>query len=386
MMAYRIVRSPERRVFYIDVGNIPAEDVEMYIEQVKTQMKRNQIVDADTGRVDLRYNAMSIDEDYYIPVRAGQSSRIETLAGGSFTGDIDDVNYLRDKLFSALKVPKAYLAQSDAMEDKTTLAQKDIRFARTIQRLQRVVLAELEKMCIIHLFTLGYRNADLTNFRLTLNNPSKIAELQELEHLRTKFEIAGAATEGYFSKRWIYKNIFKLDDDEVERIMFEQFGDSKHNASIESVGTAAGEAMTAAVGTGGDDAGGDLGGDDLGGDDLGGDDLGGDTGADAGGAEGGEEEQGPLLAEPGQRNDSGYEQVKIDGRRAGARLRSYLASTGESVASSSDRNLYKGWSGEMKPLSRGTVGEALDREEVLLKEANNDVLRLIENLEKNHEN
>ena len=355
----------------------------MYIEQVKTQMKRRQIVDADTGRVDLRYNAMSIDEDYYIPVRAGQSSRIETLAGGSFTGDIDDVNYLRDKLFSALKVPKAYLAQSDAMEDKTTLAQKDIRFARTIQRLQRVVLAELEKMCIIHLFTLGYRNADLTNFRLTLNNPSKIAELQELEHLRTKFEIAGAATEGYFSKRWIYKNIFKLDDDEVERIMFEQFGDSKHNASIESVGTAAGEAMTAAVGTGGDDAGGDLGGDDLGGDDLGGDDLGGDTGADAGGAEGGEEEQ-DCLTEPGQRNDSGYEQVKTDGRRAGARLRSYLPHWRKVALP--DRNLYKGWSGEMKPLSRGTVGEALDREEVLLKEANNDVLRLIENLEKNHEN
>ena len=104
MMAYRIVRSPERRVFYIDVGNIAAEDVEQYIEQVKTQMKRNQVVDNDTGRVDLRYNAMSIDEDYYIPVRGGASNtRIETLAGGQFTGDIDDVNYLRDKLFSALK-------------------------------------------------------------------------------------------------------------------------------------------------------------------------------------------------------------------------------------------------------------------------------------------
>jgi hypothetical protein len=381
MMAYRIVRSPERRVFYIDVGNIPAEDVEMYIEQVKTQMKRNQIVDQDTGRVDLRYNAMSIDEDYYIPVRAGQSSRIETLAGGSFTGDIDDVNYLRDKLFSALKVPKAYLAQGDAMEDKTTLAQKDIRFARTIQRLQRVVLSELEKLCIIHLFTLGYRNADLTNFKLTLNNPSKIADLQELEHFRTKFEIAGAATDGYFSKRWIYKNVFKLDDDEIERIMFEQFGDSKHAASIESVGTAAGEAMTAAVGTGADDAAaGDIGGDDLGTDDLGGGDTGDTPAADDA------EEEGPLLAEPGQRSDNGYEEVKLDGRQAGARLRSYLASAGESVASSSDRNLYKGWSGEMRPLSRGTVGEALDREEILLKEANNDVLRLIQDLEKNNEN
>ena len=175
MMAYRIVRSPERRVFYIDVGNIPAEDVEQYIEQVKTQMKRNQIVDEDTGRVDLRYNAMSVDEDYYIPVRgSSNNTRIETLAGGQFTGDIDDVNYLRDKLFSALKIPKAYLAQTDAIEDKTTLSQKDIRFARTIQRLQRVVVSELEKLCIIHLYTLGFRGNDLLSFGISLNNPSAI--------------------------------------------------------------------------------------------------------------------------------------------------------------------------------------------------------------------
>ena len=163
--------------------------------------------------------------------------------------------------------------------------------------------------------------------------------------------------------------------------MFEQFGDSKHAASIESVGTAAGEAMTAAVGTGGDDAAaGDIGGDDLGTDDLGGGDTGDTPAADDA------EEEGPLLAEPGQRSDNGYEEVKLDGRQAGARLRSYLASAGESVASSSDRNLYKGGSGEMRPLSRGTVGEALDREEILLKEANNDVLRLIQDLEKNNEN
>ena len=223
------------------------------------------------------------------------------------------------------------MAQADAMEDKTTLAQKDIRFARTIQRLQRVVLAELEKMCIIHLFTLGYRNADLTNFKLTLNNPSKIAELQELEHFRTKFEIAGAATEGYFSRRWIYKNIFKLDDDEIERIMFEQFGDSKHASSVESIGAAAGEAMTAAAAGGAAGAGGEEDVGDLGGADEGGDlDLGGEGGGEADAGAAGEEadEGGPLLAEPGQRSDNGYEEVKIDGRRAGARLRSYLSSTG----------------------------------------------------------
>ena len=135
MMAYRIVRSPERRVFYVDVGGIAPEDVEQYMEKVMTQMKRHKVVDPDTGRVDLRYNPMSIDEDYYIPVRGGQSTKIESLPGGAFTGDIDDVEYLRDKLFSAIKIPRSYLARGkDSTEDKTTLAQKDIRFARTIQR------------------------------------------------------------------------------------------------------------------------------------------------------------------------------------------------------------------------------------------------------------
>ena len=365
MMAYRIVRSPERRVFYIDVGNIAAEDVEQYIEQVKTQMKRNQLVNEDSGRVDLRYNAMSVDEDYYIPVRgATNNTRIETLAGGQFTGDIDDVNYLRDKLFSALKVPKAYLAQSDAQEDKTTLSQKDIRFARTIQRLQRVVIAELEKVCIIHLYTLGYRDNDLLSFKLSLNNPSKIAELQELEHLRLKFDVAGSATDGYFSKQWVYRNIFKIAEEEVERIQIEQFSDALHGAAIE-------EAGTVPEGGEGGDLGGDLG-DDLGGDDLGGDDLGGDDAAEG--------DDDALLAEPepGQRDD--YMRVKSPKWRQGARRRSYLSAGGSNLASSSQRNLFKGWSDGMGPLSRGTVGEAKQSEEEIIFETQNHIKRLIEQL------
>ena len=152
------------------------------MQKVMTQMKRNQIVDASSGRVDLRYNPLSIEEDYYIPVRGGASGTdITTVGGGQYTGDIDDVKYLRDKLFSALKVPMSYLSRGDgADEDKSTLAQKDIRFARTIQRLQRSVVSELEKIAIVHLFTMGYRGNDLLSFKLSLNNPSKLAELQEL--------------------------------------------------------------------------------------------------------------------------------------------------------------------------------------------------------------
>ena len=189
MMAYRIVRSPERRVFYIDTGNIAPQDVEQYMQKIITQMKRNQIVDPNTGRVDLRYNPMSIDEDFYIPVRGQQSgTKIENLPGGQFTSAIEDIKYLRDKLFSALKIPQAYLARGEgAAEDKTMLAQKDIRFAKTILRLQRTVVEELRKIGMIHLYTLGYRNDDLLKFNLKLHNPSRDRKSTRLNssHVRT---------------------------------------------------------------------------------------------------------------------------------------------------------------------------------------------------------
>ena len=299
MMAYRVVRSPERRVFYIDVGNIAPNDVEQYMQKVMTQMKRNQVLDADTGRVDLRYNPMSTEEDYFIPVRGGVSSRVESLPGGQFTGDIDDVKYLRDKLFSALKVPASYLTNMEgADEDKTTLAQKDIRFARTIQRLQRSIITELEKIGIIHLYTLGYKGADLISFKLSLNNPSKLAELQELEHWKTKFDIAGSATEGYFSRRWVADHIFNLSEEEFIRNQREMFFDRRLDAELEAVA----ESVQA-------EAGGGMGGDteDLGDagdiDDL----LGGDEGADAPETPtdepAAEPEEDTLLAAPGKRDD-----------------------------------------------------------------------------------
>lgn len=238
MMAYRIVRSAERRVFYIDVGNVAPNDIEQFMQKAMTSLKRNQVVDEKSGRVDLRYNPLSIEEDYFIPIRGQQSTKIESLAGGQYTGDIDDVKYLRDKLFSALKIPQSYLARGEGgEEDKTTLAQKDIRFARTIQRLQRAVVSELEKIGIIHLYVLGYRNEDLIKFKLRLNNPSKIAELQELETWKTRFEVASGATEGYFSKRWVAKKIFNMTDEEFLRNQREMFYDFKFKAAVEKAGT-----------------------------------------------------------------------------------------------------------------------------------------------------
>jgi len=167
------------------------------------------------------------------------------VASGKYTGDIDDVKYLRDKLFSALKIPQSYLSRGDeGAEDKTTLAQKDIRFARTIQRLQRAVVSELEKIGIIHLYTLGFRAHDLVSFSLRLANPSKLAELQELEHWNTKFGVAATATEGFFSKRWIAKKLFNLTDEEIIRNQREIFFDAKFTSQIEMI---AQEAATAAA-------------------------------------------------------------------------------------------------------------------------------------------
>ena len=263
MMAYRIVRSPERRAFYIDVGNIPPQDVEQYMQKVMTTMKRNQVVDAETGRVDLRYNPLSIEEDYFIPVRGQTNTKIESVSGGKYTGDIEDVKYLRDKLFSALKIPAAYIssdAEKGSSEEATTLAQKDIRFSRTIQRLQRAILSEIEKIGIVHLYTLGYRDEDLVSFKCSLNNPSKISEMQELEYWKTKFDIVGSATEGFFSKQWLAKKLFGMSDDEFIRNRREMFYDKRFEAALETAGEAEQAEMTANMNAGPDALpGGDLG-------------------------------------------------------------------------------------------------------------------------------
>lgn len=308
MMAYRIVRSPERRVFYIDVGSIPPTDIEQYMQKVMTSMKRNQVVDPNSGRVDLRYNPMSVDEDYFIPTRAGSSSKVESLPGGTYTGDIDDVKYLRDKLFSALKIPGSYISNTNADsagggEDSTTLAQKDIRFARTVQRLQRSVVTELEKIGIVHLYTLGYRGEDLVNFKLKLNSPSKIAELQELEHWKTKFDVASTATEGFFSRQWIAARLFNMTEEEFVKNQRQMYYDRQFDARLEA---AAEEAQADATGGGvGDEE--DILGTDLGTGGEGGEgidttggleDLAGDALPDE------EADTGALLAAPGSREDT----------------------------------------------------------------------------------
>jgi len=236
MLVYRVIRSPERRVFYIDVGNIPPENVADYLEQAQSSLKRNAVVDKATGQVDLRYNPLSVDEDYFLPVRGGESgTRIDTLAGGSNTTAIEDVEYIQKKLFAALKVPKAYLGYDEDIGAKATLAQEDIRFSRTIQRIQKTIVSELNKIAMIHLYTHGYTDEDLLNFNLRLSNPSSIAQQQKLELIRTKFEISGSAPEGLLDREWIRKHILDLNDDEIARIERGKEKDKLRDMELEGV-------------------------------------------------------------------------------------------------------------------------------------------------------
>ena len=390
MMAYRIVRAPERRIFKIDVGGIAPQDVEQYMQKIMTQMKRHQVVNPDTGRVDLRYNPLSVEEDYFIPIRGGTSATdIVNLAGGAMTATIEDVKYLRDKLFSALKVPQSYLTMGEgATEDKTTLAQKDIRFARTIQRLQRVLISELEKIGIIHLYTLGYRGDDLINFKLSLNNPSKIAEMQELEHWSSKFEIAGAATEGYFSRRWVAENLLGLSEDEFIRMQREMYSDKKFMASLEAAGQPAEEGGD---GLGGGDGGGDF---DLGGDEGGDMDLGGDEGGDMDLGGGGEEEEVLLAEPPGKRDDDArpkkrgpYKRHKHSYKKGGLKKQMSNQATGE-IGTMRKTFPGKVGFGGLDSLIRG-VTEAKNSdilEEDRLFNTDFEIKALIESLKKDKEN
>ena len=177
MLVYRVTRAPERRVYKIYVGNIDDADVEQYVNQIADRFKRMPITDPQTGQIDLRYNMMSNDQDYFIPVRTEDApTPIDVLPGASNLDQIADIEYLQRNLFTALRVPKPFLGFDDAVGDGKNLAIQDIRFSRTINRIQQSMIQELNKLAIIHLYILGFED-DLDNFTITLNNPSTQADM-----------------------------------------------------------------------------------------------------------------------------------------------------------------------------------------------------------------
>lgn len=221
MLIYRTSRAPERRVFKVFVGNMDDNDVEAYVQRVANKFKREQIVDSKTGNVDLRFNQMAVDQDYFIPVRdPAAPSPIETLAGAANLGEIADIEYIQRKLVTALRVPKAFLGFEEVVADGKTLALQDIRFARTINRIQKSMLQELNKIAIVHLFLLGFED-ELTNFTLNLNNPSTQSDLLKVDIWKEKIQLykEAVADPGSgiqpVSATWAKKHIFGFSDEEI---------------------------------------------------------------------------------------------------------------------------------------------------------------------------
>ena len=194
MMVYRISRAPERRVFKIDVGNIDPADVENYVQKIANKFKRTSQVNQKNGQIDFRYNMLTQDEDYFIPMRNGNNgTAIDTLQGAQNLSEIGDIEYLQGKLFSGLQVPKTFLGFGESAGDGKNLSMQDVRFARTVNRIQQAMLMELNKIAIIHLYLLGFED-ELNNFSLALANPSSQAEMLKLEILGVKLDVFIKAT------------------------------------------------------------------------------------------------------------------------------------------------------------------------------------------------
>jgi len=221
MLIYRTSRAPERRVFKVFVGNMDDQDVEPYVQRVANKFKRDQVVDSSSGNVDLRFNQMAVDQDYFIPVRDPSApSPIETLPGATNLSEIADIEYIQKKLLTALRVPKAFLGFEEVVGDGKNLSLQDIRFARTINRIQKSMIQELNKIAIIHLFLLGFED-ELSNFTLGLTNPSTQADLLKIDIWKEKIQLYRDAVSDPgngiqpVSTTWAKKHILGFSDEEI---------------------------------------------------------------------------------------------------------------------------------------------------------------------------
>ena len=217
MLIHRIVRAPEKRIFYMNVGGIPPQEVEAFMQKTINTMKRTPHMDPSTGEYDLKYNVQNMLEDFYIPVRGNDTAtKIDTTPGLQYDG-IQDVEYLREKLFAALKVPKAFMGYDENTDGKATLAAEDIRFARTIERIQRIVVSELYKIALVHLYAQGFKDEQLVNFELSLTTPSIIYDQERIALMKEKVDLAASIMENkLLPTDWIYDNIFHFSEDEYD--------------------------------------------------------------------------------------------------------------------------------------------------------------------------
>ena len=229
MLIHRIMRAPEKRVFYMNVGGIPPNEIDSYMEKTVAKMKKTPYIDQATGDYNLKFNIQNMTEDFYIPVRGNDTStKIDTTKGLDYDG-ITDIEYLKNRMLAALKIPKAFLGYDENLEGKSTIAALDIRFARTIERLQRTIVSELQKIALVHLYTQGFTDADLVDFELQLTGPSIIFEQEKTELYKSKVELANLITDKkILSSDFIYKNIFNLSGAEMEHERNRALDDAAH--------------------------------------------------------------------------------------------------------------------------------------------------------------
>jgi len=240
MLIHRIMRAPEKRVFKIDIGNIPPTEVDNYMQRIINKMKKVPFIDKNSGDYNLKYNMQNLTEDFYLPVRGGDSgTSIDNLAGLEYA-TIEDIDYLKNKMFAALKIPKAYLGYEENVNGKATLAAEDVRFARTIERIQRTLVSELSKIAIVHLYAQGIQDFEMTNFQLQLVNPSTIYEQEKVNLWSEKIRLAqDIQSLNMLSKDWVYQNIFKLSENESDEqrvMMLDDLKDRFRFRSIEDEG------------------------------------------------------------------------------------------------------------------------------------------------------
>jgi hypothetical protein len=236
MLIHRIMRAPEKRIFNIDIGNIPPAEVDNYMQKIVGKMKKAPVID-DNGQYNLKYNIQNITEDFFLPVRGGDSgTRIENLGGLEYQ-TTEDIEYLRNKLLASLKIPQPYYGYAEkAGESKATLAAEDVRFARTIERIQRIMVSELTKIGIVHLYAQGYTDQELVNFDLELTNPSKIYEQEKLELLGQRIQAFNDLSENNVTpKEFAYKQIFGFSDEQIKGFEEQLVEDKKTEFRLESI-------------------------------------------------------------------------------------------------------------------------------------------------------
>lgn len=238
MLIHRVMRAPEKRIFKVDVGNIPPNEVDNYMQKIINASKKVPFVDEKTGEYNLKYNMMNLIEDYYMPVRGSDNgTSIDTLKGLEYNM-IDDINYLKGKLMSALKIPKAYLGYEEDTNGKATLASMDIRFAKSIERVQRVLISELTKIAIVHLYAQGINDDRLTDFTIELTVPSRIYEQEQVELYTSKVALIQQMQQTkMFSKEWMYESIMKMAKDEQDEITLQVLEDTKQMFRLTSIET-----------------------------------------------------------------------------------------------------------------------------------------------------